>query len=203
MKAIRAISTHSFVCILITARLLAEGCPSGHETPEGIACDAVQAYADCDSKAWLKTLIRPIYGKEGDAAYEEFKKYMVKMTDENESKEGFVAPIIVKVFKARNFSMNGPGSMAYAMHGITGNMFVDIVVDVGGRLQILRYHVMQDKDQKWYFEPRPDLASLFAMSLNDEAPSDELLWGLNREGEHDDPDNLVNSSDNPKKKRND
>ena len=107
---------------------------------------------------------------------------MVKITDENKGKDGFVAPRIVKVFKARNFSKNGPGSLAYAMHEITGNKFVDIVVDVGGgRRQNVRYHVMLDTDKKWYFEPRPDLASLLAMGLNDESPSEEVLWELARE----------------------
>jgi hypothetical protein len=178
-SAMKTILAFTFASNLLTAALFAADRPSGHETPEGIACDAVQAYADCDSKAWLKTLIRPIFGEEGNKQYEEFKTQMVKLTDENKGKEGFVVPRIVKVFKARNFSKNGPGSMAYALHEITGNKFVDIVVDVGGgRLQNIRYHVMFDKDKKWYFEPRPDLASLLAMGLNDEEPSDEILWEL-------------------------
>jgi hypothetical protein len=184
----KTLITYTLTSILFTATLLAEDRPSGHETPEGIACDAVQAYANCDSKAWLKTLIRPIYGNEGNESYDEFKIQMVKMTDENKGKEGFVAPTIVKVFKARNFSMNGPGSMAYAMHEITGNKFVDIVVDVGsGTLQSVRYHVMLDKDNKWYFEPRPDLAGFLAMGLNDESPSEEILWELKTKGEQGAP----------------
>ena len=167
--------------ILFAANLFAVDRPSGHKTPEGIACDAVQAYADGDSEAWLKTLIRPIFGEEGNQQYEDFKKQMVKLTDENKNKnkDGFVAPRIVKVFKARDFSRNGPGSMAFALHEITGNKFVDIVLDVGeGKLQNIRYHVMFDKDEKWYFEPRPDLAALLAMGLNDEAPSKDVLWEL-------------------------
>ena len=172
-------TTLTSILIGLSASTLAADRPTGHETPEGIACDAVQAYADCDSKAWLTTLIRPIYGEEGNKAYAEFKQQMSKMTDENKEKEDFVAPRIVKVFKARNFSKNGPGSMAYALHEITGNQFVDIVLDIGeGRLQNVRYHVMLDKDKKWYFEPRPDLASLLAMGLNEETSSEEVLWEL-------------------------
>ena len=60
-------------------------------------------------------------------------------------------------------------------------MFVDMVVDVGGgNEQQIRYHVMQDKDKKWYFEPRPDLASLLAMGLNDEAASKDVCWELGK-----------------------
>lgn len=182
-----------FTSKLFTTALLAADRPSGNEIPEGIACDAVQAYADCDSKALLKTLIRPIFGEEGNKKYKKFKKQMVKVTDENKGKEGFVAPRIVKVFKARNFSKNGPGSMAYALHEITGNKFVDIVVDVGGgQLQNIRYHVMLDKDKKWYFEPRPDLASLLAMGLNEEKPSKEVLWELT-------PTDAKNAKEEPQK----
>lgn len=50
---------------IFTAALLAADRPSGQKTPEGVSYDAVQAYADCDSKAWLKTLIRPIFGEKG------------------------------------------------------------------------------------------------------------------------------------------
>lgn len=104
---------------------------------------------------------------------------MVKVTKGNKGKKEFVAPRIMKVYKARNFSKNGPGSMAYALFEITGNKFVDIVVDVGGgKLQNIRYHVMLDKDKKWYFEPRPDLAGLLAMGLNEETPSKEVHWEL-------------------------
>ena len=145
----KTILVFAAVSNIFTAALLAADRPSGQKTPEGVACDAVQAYADCDSKAWLKTLIRPIFGEKGNKQYEEFKKQMVKVTDGNKGKENFMAPRIVKVFKARNFSRNGPASMAYALHEITGNMFVDIVVDAGGgNLQNIRYHVMLDKDKK-------------------------------------------------------
>ncbi|MEI9898489.1 MAG: hypothetical protein WDN28_32695 [Chthoniobacter sp.] len=48
------------------------------------------------------------------------------------------------------------------MDSFTGNVFVDLLVEVApGKTRRLRYHVMQDKDEKWYFEPRPDLCPLF------------------------------------------
>ncbi len=167
--------------LLLSASLFAAEKPTGHETPEGIACDAVQAYADCDSKAWLKTLIRPIYGDDSNKEYELFKKKMATFTDANKDKEDFVAPKIVKVFKARNFTKNGPGSLAYAMFEMTGNKFVDIVIDTGGgNLQNIRYHILLDTDKKWYFEPRPDLAQLLSMGLNNETPSEEVLWEVKK-----------------------
>ena len=48
---------------LFTAALQAADLPTGQKAPEGVACDAVMAYIKRDSKAWLATLVRPIYGE--------------------------------------------------------------------------------------------------------------------------------------------
>ena len=174
MKTIRKVPA---ILAILLSPIWAGDRPTGKDTPEGVACDAIQAYADGDSRGLLDTLVRPIFGKDGDVEYEKFKKKMADAADENKSKENFIAPRIVKVFKARNFTKNGPESTAYALFEMTGNMFVDLLVDAGdGKNQKVRYHVMQDKNKKWYFEPRPDLAPLLAMGLNEETPSKEVLW---------------------------
>lgn len=170
------LSLYCGILLLFTAFARGVERPTGGGTPEGIACDAIQAYADCDSKAWLATLVRPIYGEKADAEYEKFKKDLAATTDANKTDKEFAAPKIVKVYKARNFTKNGPGSMAYALFDMTGNMLVDIVVEIGGKKQQIRYHVLLDKDKKWYFEPRPDLSPLLAMGLNDESPSKDVCW---------------------------
>ena len=56
---------------------------------------------------------------------------MVEKKKSNSQDPNFPKMKIVKVFKARPFSKNGPGSMAYAAHQFTGNLFVDLVIDVG------------------------------------------------------------------------
>jgi len=154
--------------------------PKGHDTPEGVATDAIMAYIHSDSKAWLETLIRPIYGKEKDKEFKKFKEQMVAAADKAKNDPSFKPPCVLKVYKARNFSLNGPGSIAYAIELMTGNMFVDFLIELKpGTTQPVRYHVLKDKDGKWYFEPRPDLCPLFSMGLNDESESTEVLYETN------------------------
>lgn len=151
--------------------------PCGQDTPEGVACDAVMAYIRCDSKAWLATLVRPMYGPDGDKQYAEFKKQMVAQADQQRGDPAFRPPTIAKCFRARPFSRNGPASAAYAMEEFTGNLFVDIEVQMpNGQAALLRYHVLQDKDKRWYFDPRPDLNPLFALGLNEEPASRDVLY---------------------------
>jgi hypothetical protein len=73
---------HLFLLALfLTTALHAADLPTGQKTPEGVACDAVMAYINRDSKAWLATLVRPIYGDEGNKQYAEFKNRMAEATD--------------------------------------------------------------------------------------------------------------------------
>lgn len=171
--------TRLLLCALLLggAALQAADLPTGHKTPEGIACDAVMAYINRDSKAWLATLVPPIYGKEGDKEYAAFKKQMVENADKAREDKDFKPPRLVKCYKARDFSLNGPGSAAYAMGGFIGNRFVDVFIETAdGKMQRLRYHVLEDKDHRWYFEPRPDLCPLYSMGLNKEPESTEILY---------------------------
>jgi hypothetical protein len=135
------------------------------------------AYINRDSKAWLATLVRPIYGDEGNKTYADFKKQMADGPYKATEDKSFKPPRIVRCYKARQFSLNGPGSAAYALEHFTENMFVDVIVVTAlGKTQRMRYHVLKDKDDKWYFEPRPDLCPLFSMGLNKESDSTEVLY---------------------------
>ena len=181
-----------FICISIYAQkeseISSDGFPKGNNTPEGIACDAVRAYLNSDFKLWLSTLVPSyIYGDKNNSGgakkvkeYEDFKKKMVAKIKKNAKDPNFPKMKILKVYKARNFSMNGPGSMTYALHEFTGNMFVDILLDLGnGKTQGVRYQVMSDKDKKWFFNPRPDLSPLLSMGLNEESKS-TVEWKKNK-----------------------
>ncbi|OGV37131.1 MAG: hypothetical protein A2X48_04790 [Lentisphaerae bacterium GWF2_49_21] len=165
-----------------TNKIAADGFPAGQGTPEGVACDAVRSYINSDHELWLSTLAPTfLYGDKNNEKgaealkkYEDFKEVMVEKNKQNAKDPKFPKMKIVKVFKARNFTKNGPGSMAYALFEFTGNMFVDILVDQGGEKPFrARYHVMQDKDKKWYFEPRPDMMPFLSMGLNEESESTE------------------------------
>ncbi len=162
---------------LLTTTLRAADLPSGHGSPEGIACDAVMAYIHCDSKAWLETLIRPIYGPKGNKTYDDFKKDMAAKADQAKEDKSFKPPRLVKCFKARSLSMEGPASAAWALDSLKEDLFVDLVLETApGETRPLRYHVLQDKDGKWYFEPRPDLCPLYSMGLNKESESTEVVY---------------------------
>ena len=165
------------LALLFPAALRASDLPTGHNTPEGVACDAVMAYINRDSKSWLATLVRPIYGDEGNKQYAEFKKQMAEAADKAKADKSFKPPRIVKCHRARQFSIHGPASAAYAIADFTDNMFVDVIVETApGETKRLRYHVLKDKDDKWYFEPRPDLCPLFSAGLNEESDSTEVLY---------------------------
>src|SRR5258708_3537797 len=146
------------IALFLTATLRPAELPTGQTTPEGVACDAVMAYINRDSKAWFSTLARPIYGDKGNKEYAEFKRQMAAGADKAKDDKSFKPPRIVKCHKARQFSLNGPGSAAYAMELFTGNMFVNVIIETApGETQRPRYHVLKDKDDQWYFEPRPYL----------------------------------------------
>ena len=69
--------TIAVICLWsLTGALFAAERPTGSATPEGAACDAVLNYARSDADAWLATLIRPCYGRDGDGEYEKFKAEM-------------------------------------------------------------------------------------------------------------------------------
>ena len=71
----------SLIALFLSPTLQAADLPTGQKTPEGVACDAVTAYINRDSKAWLATLVRPIYGNEGNKQYAAFKKQMADGAD--------------------------------------------------------------------------------------------------------------------------
>ena len=93
--------------------------PTGQQSPEGVACDAIMAYAKSDPAAWLATVVRPIYGEKGDEQFAEFKEQMAAKMVTNKDDESFIAPRIIKCFNARDFSRNGPGSAAFAIFDFT------------------------------------------------------------------------------------
>lgn len=163
--------------LFFTAAVQAADLPTGQKTPEGVACDALMAYINRDSKAWLATLVRPIYGDDGNKQFVQFKREMAEGADQAKQDKTYKAPRLVKCYKARRFSRNGPLSTAYAIGGFTDDLFVDLVIETEpGQTKSLRYHVLKEKDDRWFFEPRPDLCPLYAMGLNEESASSEVLY---------------------------
>ena len=163
-------------------KIAEDGFPTGQETPEGAACDAIRAFGNCDHEAWLSLLVRPIYG-DGDQnqEYEKFKNFKVEEAKKYAQRSDRPKVRLVKVFKSRSFSTNGPVSAAFALLDFQDNQFVDMHVQIGENVHQMRYQMLLDQDDKWYFNPRPDLSSpLVSMGLNEEEDSTEE-WKLKTE----------------------
>ncbi len=57
-------------------RVAADGLPSGHDTPEGAACDLARSFINRDEKLFLTTSIRLYGGGSGRDAYAKFLHIM-------------------------------------------------------------------------------------------------------------------------------
>src|SRR4051812_16585025 len=106
--------TTLFLCCLLTRWAWGEAtpCPTGHDVPEGPACDAVVAFLQGNSTQWKDAIVKPIFGNQ-DGAYSTFMGNMVAEIDARKA-SGKVGGRILKCYKARHLSKDGPASMAYA-----------------------------------------------------------------------------------------
>jgi hypothetical protein len=153
----------------------ADGFPSGHDTPEGPACDVMRALINRDEKLFLATVIKPFSAGPAGAAYTQF----LQGTAQNiraEAAKRVPSPggpkQIGKVFAARHLSRNGPASYGYAAFGFRDVLFVDVgIMLYSGDRGMNRTLVIQDKDGKWYADPDPEASPLLADGLNEEKPS--------------------------------
>jgi len=153
-------------------KVAADGFPSGHDTPEGIACDLARAFIKRDTTLFTNTCVR-LYGP---ADYAEFLANTVAgMKAEAAKKEPSPRgpKSIGKVFRARYLSKNGPASYGYATFSFEDVMFVDVGVFLhNGERSLNRTLVIKDRDRKWYAHPLPTAGSgLLGAGLNDESTS--------------------------------
>jgi hypothetical protein len=156
-------------------RVAADGLPSGHDTPEGAACDLARSFINRDEKLFLTTSIRLYGGGSGRDAYAKFLQATVaaikaEATKTEPSPQG--PKSIGKVFAARHLSKSGPASYGYAAFGFEDIMFVDVGVYLqNGERAMNRTLVIKDKDGKWYVDPDPSASPLLSDGLNEEKAS--------------------------------
>jgi hypothetical protein len=156
-------------------QVAADGFPSGHQTPEGAACDVTRALINRDEKLFVTTVIRPYAGDNGPAEYMKFLKDTVHNIRAEATKK-VPSPggpkQIGKVFAARHLSKSGPVSYGYASFGFLDVMFVDVGIFLhNGERAINRTLVIKDKDGNWYVDPDPSISPLLSDGLDDEKPS--------------------------------
>ena len=156
-------------------RVVTDGFPSGHETPEGVACDLARSFINRDEKLFSATSIRLYAGGDGPAAYAKFlqetaESIKAEAAKKEPSPQG--PKSIGKVFAARHLSMSGPASYGYALFGFQDIMFVDVGVYLhNGERAMNRTLVIKDRDGKWYVHPDPSASPLLSEGLNEEKAS--------------------------------
>ena len=160
-------------------RVAADGLPSGHDTPEGAACDLARSFVNRDEKLFSSTSIRLYGGGNGREAYAKFLQETVQSIKAEAAKKE-PSPqgprSIGKVFAARHLSKSGPVSYGYAAFGFEDIMFVDIGVYLhNGERALNRTLVIKDRDGKWYVHPDPSASPLLSDGLDEEKASVEDL----------------------------
>jgi hypothetical protein len=170
-----------FACPVIAKPVLkvtSDGFPTGHSTPEGVACDLARAFIKRDTKLFLDTCYKPDNSK----ADKEYKAFLdSKVADiRAEAKRKKPSPSGPKeigvVFAVRHLSTDGPASYAYAGPGWYDLAFVDVgIVHLDGRRTITRTMVLMDSKNRWFVHPAPTLDPFYAV-VNDESNSTVTIW---------------------------
>ncbi|PYU03084.1 MAG: hypothetical protein DMG34_14210 [Acidobacteria bacterium] len=155
--------------------MAADGFPSGHDSPEGAACDLARSFINRDEKLFASTSVRLFGGGKGPEAYAKFLRETVQSIKAEAAKKepSLQAPkSIGKVFAARHLTKPGPVSYGYASFGFEDIMFVDVGVYLnnGGR-SMNRTLVIKDRDGKWYVHADPFASPLLSEGLNEVSAS--------------------------------
>ncbi len=155
--------------------MAADGLPSGHNTPEGAACDLARAFINRDENLFSRTCVRLYVGGKGPEAYAKFLRETIQSIEQEAIKKE-PSPqgpkSSGKVFAARHLSKSGPASYGDATFGFQDIMFVDVgVYLLNGERALNRTLVIKDRDGKWYVHPVPSVSPLLSEGLNEEKPS--------------------------------
>ena len=156
-------------------KVVADGFPAGHDTPEGAACDLVRAFIQRDAKLFGETCVRPFAQANSRDEYSAFlKKTAAEMSKEAKRKEPSPGgpKTIAKVFAARSLSRTGPASFGWAAFDFQDVKFVDVgAILHNGKRHLNRTLVVQDKAGNWYAHPLPSSSPLLSAGLNEESDS--------------------------------
>ena len=158
-----------------TIKVLKDGFPSGHSTPEGVAADLARAFISRNAKLFTNTCIKPFGGGENRKAYESFLKQtaaQIVFATRKPTPPAGGPKAIRTVFASRALSKNGPASYGYATFGFLDVRFVDVVAVLrNGKTYTNRTLVILDSDKKWYVHPLPSSSPLLSAGLNEEPAS--------------------------------
>src|SRR5262245_14733571 len=129
-------------------KVAADGFPTGHHTPEGVACDLARAFIRRDTELFEDTCIKP---SSSGQSCEESKRVGQQTADSVRKEAERMEPslggpkAIGKVFAARHLSRGGAASYGYAVFDFQEVMFVDVgVVLHNGKRYLNRTLVIKD-----------------------------------------------------------
>jgi hypothetical protein len=156
-------------------KVTVDGFPSGHDTPEGIACDLARAFIKRDAKMLEDACIKPFSGGKSREEYTAFLKETAEAI-KNEADRKEPSPDgpkeIAKLFAGRPLSRDGPANYGKTIFEFQDVRFVDVgVVLHNGKKHLNRTLVIEDKAGKWHAHPLPDSSPLLSTGLNDEPES--------------------------------
>jgi hypothetical protein len=162
-----------------TIKVLADGFPAGHDSPEGVAADLARAFIKRDFALFESSAIKPFGGGDSRKNYEKFiasvKDGMKAEAERKEPSPGGPKSI-AKIYAARHLSLNGPASAGYAMFDFHDIMFVDVVASLhNGKETLIRTMVVKTAKGQWFAHPAPHTSELLSVGLNDEKPSEKLF----------------------------
>jgi hypothetical protein len=156
-----------------------DGLPSGHATPEGVACDLARAFIQHNVALFKSTCIMPFGGGTGEKQYAAFVHQMAQSmaADAKKATPSPVGPKTIGiVFAARHLTSSGPASYGYAVYSFKDVRFVDVGVFLrDGSPTMNRTMVIQAADGKWYVDPLPSVEPLLSAGLNQERNSTKEL----------------------------
>jgi hypothetical protein len=152
-----------------------DGLPSGHGSPEGVACDLARAFIQHNVALFKSTCIKPFGGGKGNQEYVKFLQQMAQsmVADAKKATPSPSGPKTIGiVFAARHLSKDGPASYGYAVFGFKEVEFVDVGTFLqSGQRSMTRTLVIQTADGNWYVYPLPSASPLLSAGLNEETNS--------------------------------
>jgi len=156
-------------------KVASDGFPTGHDTPEGAACDFARAFINRDAGLYSDVCLKPYGAGKSRDDYEAFLKSSIESIKQEAAKTE-PSPggpkAIGKVFAARHLTSFGPASYGYASFEFQDVKFVDVGVFLHNGDHVLnRTFMIKDKDGKWYVHPDPNVSPLLSQGLSKESSS--------------------------------
>lgn len=156
-----------------------DGFPSGHATPEGVACDLARAWMKRDVSLFTNTCLPQFGSGPARSEYEAFLARNVENIQQlatNQQAPTIGPKGITKVFAARHLSGETQDLSEHVADKIADFMFVDVEsVLRDGKRYLHRTLVIKASDGKWYVHPAPEIDSRLSAALNSESASEKDL----------------------------